>query len=665
MKSLKSKLIVTTSVITLVCLVVTAAISYGKASKLMKASAVDNYTLLSEVSAEQISVWLSEQAQSLVNHKQVIEIQGNYDNDYLCSYLVPIVNDYNEDGYIYDLYYTSKDNVMASGSGYVPDPDIDFTQRDWYVGACDVDGLFYSTPYLDADSGKIVITISVQVFNKEEFMGVLAIDIFVDTLIDIVNAREVPENSYIFIVDRNKGVVNHPNEAYGYVDDEPVALDNLVGNPYDKLSENLDAQNGEVVSLKDYDGVSRSMFVEEVSGCNWYVVAAVSDDVIDRQAISLLNGFFIALIISIVICVVVTSVVSRKVVAPITKLTKKIVSGDFSRDVKVETKDEIGKLAMGFNGLMYKLRRLLEISVGAAENITQAAGQLSGVAGNITSKAVTVDDEMNHIVEAVDIQYDGVISGKEQLEHFDDTISSFKNNFNEMESHVRSVIVQLDSSEEIAKNLEDSTKDSTKNMENIYDDVKELEAISDSITEIVSTISDISSQTNLLALNASIEAARAGEAGKGFAVVADEIRNLSEQTAAATGNITDLITNIRGRIGHTVDSINASSKTFADNACHSQEVIQVFEDMKNYIEQIDSMNQRLVESLSVFMDSKEKINTSFGMIDDNVNTCRLSCSDAQKASKEQVDVVGELGNRSEELKELANNLKMSTEGFQS
>jgi len=124
------------------------------------------------------------------------------------------------------------------------------------------------------------------------------------------------------------------------------------------------------------------------------------------------------------------------------------------------------------------------------------------------------------------------------------------------------------------------------------------------IGDVIRLITSIAEQTNLLALNATIEAARAGDAGKGFAVVADEVKQLAQETARATEDISRRVQAIQddaerataaiGDISGVIARINEYQTTIAGAV---EEQTATTQDMNTGITEAATGSTRIAESV--------------------------------------------------------------------
>ncbi len=124
------------------------------------------------------------------------------------------------------------------------------------------------------------------------------------------------------------------------------------------------------------------------------------------------------------------------------------------------------------------------------------------------------------------------------------------------------------------------------------EEIKGLETAAQKIGDVVKLITEIAEQTHLLALNATIEAARAGEAGKGFAVVAGEVKNLADQTAKATEEISAHIEAIQSVTKEAVSRIEGVTGAIDDINSISQKISAGVEEQRSATESIAGSTER-------------------------------------------------------------------------
>ncbi len=201
-----------------------------------------------------------------------------------------------------------------------------------------------------------------------------------------------------------------------------------------------------------------------------------------------------------------------------------VANGDLTREPQVAQGDELGRIAASAKTAIGRINALIVGVRDSAAHLNDASGDLS-----------RVSDEVNRTADSAAGALEGVSARSEEVTHAVQTVSA---GTEEMTSSIRAIAQNAQDAASVAASavqVADQTNAT----------VAKLGSSSAEIGEVIKTITSIAEQTNLLALNATIEAARAGEAGKGFAVVANEVKDLAQETAKATEDISHRVEQIQ------------------------------------------------------------------------------------------------------------------------
>ncbi|MFF5233068.1 methyl-accepting chemotaxis protein [Dactylosporangium sp. NPDC000521] len=219
-----------------------------------------------------------------------------------------------------------------------------------------------------------------------------------------------------------------------------------------------------------------------------------------------------------------------------------VADGDLTLRADVYARDELGAMAAAMNRANESVGRTVHTLAAAAGTLGASTGRLTSVTTRIADSAKAAAARAN--VVAGDA---GTVSHNVQ------TVAAGSE---EMGASIR----------EIARNANDAAQVASEAVgvaESTNRTVSKLGDSSAEIGNVVKVITSIAEQTNLLALNATIEAARAGAAGKGFAVVASEVKDLAQETARATEDISRRVEAIQSDTANAVDAIGEISRIIA------------------------------------------------------------------------------------------------------
>lgn len=183
------------------------------------------------------------------------------------------------------------------------------------------------------------------------------------------------------------------------------------------------------------------------------------------------------------------------------------------------------------------------------------------------------------------------------------------------------------------------------------------------IGNIVGFITEISNQTSMLALNAAIEAARAGEYGRGFSVVAGEVKKLSEQTAAAAGHISSLISEIQLENLKAADSMTANAVIVQEGSRMVGDAGQLFAGILNGVGGIRTQIHEVSSSSQQLLAGTEELTSTVEHMAEIAGQAVSYSQSVAASSEEQLASMGEVAGASTQLAKTADDMRTAITRF--
>jgi methyl-accepting chemotaxis protein len=353
-------------------------------------------------------------------------------------------------------------------------------------------------------------------------------------------------------------------------------------------------------------------------------VSATSDELVSQvSSTNTLVGTM--LVIGMVLGVAIAWGILKIIIAPLQTALDAMANivggeGDLTRRLDDSNKDEIGKLAHGFNLFASMVHHIIKEISGYTQQVNNSADRLT-----------VITEETSRGADRQQLQTDEVVAAVNELAATGQEVASNTTAAADAAQHA-------DDASAEGRAVVGKTIDAIDSLANEVmragEVINRLEADSEAIGGVLDVIRGIAEQTNLLALNAAIEAARAGEQGRGFAVVADEVRTLASRTQESTSEIQTMIERLQTGSQEAV-KVMAKSKKDADatveQAAHAGTSLQTIAEA---VAVINDMNVQIATAAEEQNAVAENINQSVVSISEITEQTAAGAQQTASASNE-------------------------------